>query len=217
MRSLRSASSAADAEGVHALGDRVAHAHARIERGHRILEHDLDPAPRRGAARPARASADRCPRRRTRPARGWTRRRIERPTVVLPQPDSPTSASVRPASTREIDAVDRAHPCARALQRSRRGSGTRSASPRPRAAAASRVDHASVPATTAWQRTAADAPSTRALGLAHAARLDHQRAAIGAKRQPGGQASGAGTAPGISASRSPGCTRPGIARSSPCV
>jgi hypothetical protein len=37
----------ADPEGVHALGDDVAHAHARVERRHRILEHDLESAAQR--------------------------------------------------------------------------------------------------------------------------------------------------------------------------
>jgi hypothetical protein len=32
----------ADPEGLHPLGDRIAHAHARVQGGQRILEHDLD-------------------------------------------------------------------------------------------------------------------------------------------------------------------------------
>ena len=56
----------------------------------------------RARTRPARRSA--CG-----PAVGSIRRSTSRPTVDLPEPDSPTSASVLPASTVKLDAVDRLH------------------------------------------------------------------------------------------------------------
>ena len=49
------------------------------------------------------------PSKRTVPGVGSISRSTSRPTVDLPQPDSPTSASVSPASTVKRHAVDRAH------------------------------------------------------------------------------------------------------------
>ena len=83
--------------------------HARIERGVGVLEDDLR---LRGGTRAARlsSSASRSrPSKRTLPASGSIRRSTSRPTVDLPQPDSPTSASVSPASSMKVDAIDRAH------------------------------------------------------------------------------------------------------------
>ena len=91
------------------LAERLLDRHARIERRVRVLEDDLQRAP---CARIASASsanklfaveAARCPpsaRSGAAPAG---------PVVDLPQPDSPTSASVSPARELEIDAVDRVH------------------------------------------------------------------------------------------------------------
>ena len=70
----------------------------RVERLGRLLEHELDPAAQR------RPSADR--RRRSCRGRGTgsprrsapIRPRMQRPTVVLPEPLSPTSPSVSPSS-----------------------------------------------------------------------------------------------------------------------
>ena len=47
------------------------------------------------------------PSKRIRPAVGSISRSTSRPSVDLPQPDSPTSASVSPAVERKADAVDR--------------------------------------------------------------------------------------------------------------
>ena len=70
---------------------------------------------RRAARRPARSSArTSCPSNRTVPDLGSTSRRIERPVVDLPQPLSPTSASVSPACS-ENETSSTA--CTRALTR----------------------------------------------------------------------------------------------------
>ena len=49
------------------------------------------------------------PSKRISPAVGSSSRRTARPTVVLPQPDSPTSPSVSPGMDLERDVVDGAH------------------------------------------------------------------------------------------------------------
>ena len=71
--------------------------------GVRVLEHDLA-----GRAAPALAAApaSRCPCRRTRSTRrvGRSRPTISRPSVVLPQPDSPTRPNVVPRRTSQRDA-----------------------------------------------------------------------------------------------------------------
>ena len=74
--------------------------HARVERRVGVLEDDLHVA---GAARAALAAAQRVtslPSKRIVPAVGSIRRSTRRPVVDLPQPDSPTSASVSPRSQR---------------------------------------------------------------------------------------------------------------------
>ena len=50
------------------------------------------------------------------PAVGSMRRRSSRPTVVLPQPDSPTRPSVSPRRISKLDAVDGLDRPDRALQ-----------------------------------------------------------------------------------------------------
>ena len=60
------------------------------------------------------------PSKRIDPAVGSSSLMSVRPSVVLPQPDSPTRPSVSPCSTRQVDAVDRAHRPDRALEDSRR-------------------------------------------------------------------------------------------------
>ena len=93
------------------LGDRGADALARIEARERILEiicmrWRMRRSPCGSSARTS------LPSNRTRPAFGSTSRRIERPVVDLPQPLSPTSASVSPAcSEKETSSTA----CTRAL------------------------------------------------------------------------------------------------------
>ena len=91
------------------LLDRVAHAEARVERLVRILVDDLHLAPQRPQL-PVRHARDA-------PGRGSgslpesasTIRITVWAVVVLPQPDSPTSASISPAADREVDALDGVH------------------------------------------------------------------------------------------------------------
>ena len=88
------------------LGQDLADRHARIERGVGVLEDDL----RVAAVGAQLVGVERAeivgPRSARVPAVGSIRRSTSRPTVDLPQPDSPTSASVSPASTAKLDAVD---------------------------------------------------------------------------------------------------------------
>ncbi len=83
------------------LVERLADRHARIERRERVLEDDLQ-----RAAQLAHRVVGKRPRSRpskwTLPDVGSSRRSTSRPVVDLPQPDSPTSASVSPASTSKL-------------------------------------------------------------------------------------------------------------------
>ena len=108
------------------LDDLLADGVARIERGHRLLEDHREAVAAQIAQLAVRQDrAARC--RRRSPRR--TLRRValgSRPitaseVTLLPQPDSPTSPSVEPRASGEIDAVDRD----RAAARDRRGTRTR--------------------------------------------------------------------------------------------
>jgi hypothetical protein len=90
----------------HRFGDCAANGLARIETRERILEDHLHTTGGLSAV-PARSSArTSSPSNSTVPEQGSTRRRIERPVVDLPQPLSPTSASVSPAcSENEISST----------------------------------------------------------------------------------------------------------------
>ena len=100
------------------------HRHARVERRVRILEDDLDLAAAARAARRAfivehLVAAE--------PHRA--RRRVEqpqhqRPVVVLPQPDSPTSPSVCPGRTEKLTPDTALHRRRSRAGRTGRGSGT---------------------------------------------------------------------------------------------
>ena len=80
-----------------------------FERLRRLLEHELQTC--RAAAASAPCACRASPRRGTGHARGRLRsgRATQRPIVVLPEPDSPTSASVSPLVELERDAIDRPH------------------------------------------------------------------------------------------------------------
>ena len=93
------------------LDDLVADGEARIERGHRLLEDHGEPVAAQVAQRVASG------RRADRSRRSGSRREtsadcfgsspmMASEVTLLPQPDSPTSPSVAPLATREIDAVD---------------------------------------------------------------------------------------------------------------
>ena len=83
------------------LGQDVAHAHARIEARERVLEHHLHRAAQRPHLARGQRSSMRLPSSTTSPAVVSNSRRIALPTVDLPHPDSPTSASVSPFADRE--------------------------------------------------------------------------------------------------------------------
>ena len=113
-RAAISASSSREAEHAHRLGDDVAHAPARVQAGIR------DPGRSSacgGACAPVAARAAGCeistPSNSMRPRDGAYRPTISRATVDLPQPDSPTSASVSPLPDLERHAVHRAQQLAR--------------------------------------------------------------------------------------------------------
>ena len=76
----------------------IADDHARVERAVRVLENELGTrtcAMQRPGRKGAEVAANSC----TPPDVGSISRKARRPTVDLPQPDSPTSASVSPAAT----------------------------------------------------------------------------------------------------------------------
>ena len=84
------------------LGDDVADAPARIERGERVLEHHLQRLAI-GAQLGARQAGDVArPRAQWRRCRRVPARRCSAPSVDLPEPDSPTSASERPFGTSRL-------------------------------------------------------------------------------------------------------------------
>ena len=94
------------------LGDDVEHLPARIEARVRVLEDHLHAPAQRAVGRAARGWSS-TPSKTIRPRVGAYRPTSSRATVLLPQPDSPTSASVLPRSIAKADAVDRVHELAR--------------------------------------------------------------------------------------------------------
>ena len=84
------------------VGDR----HARRERAVGVLEHDLHVAAERPHL-PERQARRSCLPRNTIGPSDEISRRIASPSVVLPEPDSPTTPSVSPWRTAMLDAVDR--------------------------------------------------------------------------------------------------------------
>ena len=90
------------------LGHRLVDRLARVERAGRVLEHHLH-ASRRYARSDVAVVAERLALEAgSRPSAGRSSPRIVRASVVLPQPDSPTSATTSPRAHVEVDAVDRA-------------------------------------------------------------------------------------------------------------
>ena len=80
--------------------DRVADALARVERVVRVLEDDLDAAPGLARAVPGHGPRAAAPSSRMRPPEGACSPATQRAIVVLPQPDSPTSARHSPRCER---------------------------------------------------------------------------------------------------------------------
>ena len=78
------------------LADDLAHGHARVQRAVGVLEDHLDPAAHRAERRRRERASASCPSKRTDPLVGRSSWRMQRPVVVLPQPDSPTRPSVSP-------------------------------------------------------------------------------------------------------------------------
>ena len=104
-------------------GDRVADADARIETGERILEHHLDALAH--LANPLRSSARiSASIKSISPPLGSTSRRIERPVVDLPQPDSPTSAKRLARDERKRNTLHRVNVTLQLCQTGRREGGS---------------------------------------------------------------------------------------------
>jgi hypothetical protein len=95
------------------LGDDLAHRHARVQRRVRILEDDLDLTPHRAHRRRFRFVMS-WPSKTIEPDVGSSSLMIVRPSVVLPQPDSPTTPSVSPLRTERSTRRrrERRRPCA---------------------------------------------------------------------------------------------------------
>ena len=83
--------------GAQALGDRVAHRGARVERRERVLEHDLHLAAQQVAELSPLAARTSMPSNVMLPLSASSSRSSTRPSVDLPHPDSPTSPSTSPA------------------------------------------------------------------------------------------------------------------------
>ena len=92
-----------------------------------------------------------------RSARSGAARR--RPSVVLPQPDSPTMPSVSPAARSKLDAVDGAHHAARAAEQARRDREVLAQIAHARAAASQVTGRDTPPAS--WARRGCTRPHAR--------------------------------------------------------
>ena len=201
--------------------------HARIERRERILEDDLHLAAQLPQSRARRARATSMPSNSTRPDVGSMRRRITRPVVDLPHPDSPTRPSVSPGIDVERDAVHGAHRAGRAaehaaldrevlgevadgeqrLARRRRRAASRHArvvAPRCAASGAMRMLRDARAPRRGGSATCGRRRSDRAAD-ARVAQRSHAYGHRSWKRQPVGHVVGGGTVPGIVASRSRSC------------
>ena len=135
----------------------------------------------------------------TSPALGSIRRRMQRPVVVLPQPDSPTRPSVSPARDVEADAVDRVHLADARARADRRSIGkclTQVADAQSR-----RLGHGTPLLSTACTRPRGRARPRLQRRHACARRRPSRSCSAAAKRQPGGGSSRLGTVPGIASSR----------------
>ena len=184
------------------LGDRVVDGVPRVQRAGRVLEDHLHPAAERLAATSGRRPAAR--RRRAPRRRSAARRPIRvRASVVLPEPDSPTSATISPD-------------CARSGRRRRarsppRRRGWRTRPPRPRASRLSARVLGLDTAVIGSSPTRMQAASRRG-ALVVERRLGRRgtrrspAGSAGANEQPGGSSRGSGGSPAARTARS---ARPG--------
>ena len=204
-------------EAVHdgRLADDVGDAHARIERGVRVLEDHLDREPlgARGLVLVLRDTGG--PSRSARPSLGSRMRATMRPSVDLPQPDSPTRPTTSPSRTARFTPSTRVHRRARdrrAPSAARDAAGeveraSRSACDTPRSS--SRAGGACAHDSGCRQRRRARRRGGCARPGAGAAGVGGARAALakGAARRRG--RSSEGVIPGICASGRPGALRLG--------
>ena len=161
------------------------------------------------------------PLKRTEPAVGSIRRSTRRPVVDLPQPDSPTSASVSPRRDLEAHVVDGAHQADRPCGGSGRGV-TREMldqavdlQDRDIARATSLMTPARpAPSSSAHLMAGRDVAQRRRLAARQRRSANGQR---GAKRQPVRLVVGLGTVPSMVASRSRSTSMRGIEPSRPIV
>ena len=194
--------------------------HARIERRERVLEDDLHACAAAPRSLPRSSASRSSPSKRTRAGGRLDQAQTSRPTVDLPQPDSPTSARVSPGSTAE---ATRRRPPARspsgAAEERSAATGSASPGPRPRAAgtpsqlrrraARSAVSQRApapreAPRACARQQRASASRGHERRAAAARAIADAERAARAAKRQPRGgslRAVMSGTVPSIAARR----------------
>ena len=91
------------------LAHDLAHRHARVQARVRVLEDDLHPAAQRPQLALRAAASRSLPSKTTRPKVGSSRRSMSRPSVLLPQPLSPTRPIVSPAPHADGHAVHGAH------------------------------------------------------------------------------------------------------------
>ena len=172
------------------LGDDVADRHARIERGIRVLEDHLHAAAQRAAARASLQSTTSLPSKRTRAGGAARADEISRrPSVDLPQPDSPTRPSVSPRATVRARRRRRRAPCrpgrCRAARR-RTGKLLGQAARRRAASVMPRLQR------TDARRARGSAPTATSGGVARRGRRRRRSGQRGAKRQPAGIVAGAG-------------------------
>ena len=100
------------------LGERLTHGHARVEGAVGVLEDELSAGAGAAQLDSPTAARGRAPRNARCPMSAPSRRNARRPTVDLPQPDSPTRASVSPAATEsETPSTARTTAVGRANQR----------------------------------------------------------------------------------------------------
>ena len=197
------------------LDDR-ADAHARIERRVRILEDDLHVAAGAAAAPRARTPARRDRRTAISPEVGSISRRMQRPVVVLPLPDSPTRPNVSPRSIVKLTSLT-ARTVGRPCRRGRCGwrSPSRGAARRAAASgallvahlwidraavqiAAGRVSGAPMPIRIARQCGIDPRPGDRVADLVPGGATSHGSNRFGqrgANAQPGGSWPSGGTVP----------------------
>ena len=190
---------------------------ARVERVGRVLEDDLDPAAGFARARLRPAARSGAPSNVIRPAEGACRPATQRAIVVLPEPDSPTSARHSPAASGEGDvvrrddrlvaaAVDRAEPLDRESSAAGQPAASRTAS------GGCSVERRASSATRSSGPRAAPRPSSS--GGTSSSQRSTRCGQRGANAQPAGRSPTPTATPGIPRTRR-GATWSGIERDEP--